>query len=223
MAFCSNCGTQVTEGTKFCQNCGNDVSGSSNGQQMNTASSNNQQSGYTQADNQQGNNQGNFSQGNYNQDHYNQGNYNQQNHGSNMPSFMNTADTTNQYSMDDINQNKVMALIAYLGILWLIPFFGAKHSPFAKYHVKQAFLLICSEVLWWIISFFINFGYRNSVRLTSSFNISFGTPWIITMILWIVNLILLAFTVIGVINAVQGRAKELPLIGKAAKNFTFLD
>ena len=218
MAFCSKCGTQVTEGSKFCQNCGNDVSGSSNGQQMNTASSNNQQSGYTQANNQEGYNQGNFNQGNYNQ-----GNHNQQNFGNNMSSFLNTPDTTNQYSMDDINQNKVMAIIAYLGILWLIPFFGAKHSPFAKYHVKQAFLLICCETIWWIVSFFINFAFRNYVRLTASFEILIGTPWIITMILWIVNIILFAFSVIGIINAVQGRAKELPLIGKAAKNFTFLN
>lgn len=208
MAFCSKCGTQVTEETKFCPNCGNNVSASNSDQQMNTGQANNQQTGYTQANS---------------QENYNQPNYGQQNVGGNVPSFMNTADTTAQYSVDDINQNKVMAALSYFGILWLIPFLGAKHSPFAKFHLKQAFLLVCSEIVWGILSFIIHMGFRNSVRISSTWRVSMGTPWGISLILWLVNIAFLAFSVLGIVNAVQGKAKELPFIGKFSKNFTFLN
>ena len=47
----------------------------------------------------------------------------------------NAADTTVQFNKTDIEQNKVMAILAYFGILVLIPIFAAKESKFARCHL----------------------------------------------------------------------------------------
>ena len=103
----------------------------------------------------------------------------------------NTKDTTDQFDKDDIEKNKAMGLLAY--ILFFIPLLAAKDSPFARYHANQGFVLflcgLISSVLW-IIPIL---------------------GWIIAPILSIVITVL---AVIGIINALNGKAKELPIIGK---------
>ena len=103
----------------------------------------------------------------------------------------NTKDTTEQFDKDDIEKNKAMGLLAY--ILFFIPLLAAKDSPFARYHANQGLVLflcgLISSVLW-IIPIL---------------------GWIIAPILSIVITIL---AVIGIINALNGKAKELPIIGK---------
>ena len=47
---------------------------------------------------------------------------------------LNTADTTLQFDPSDVEKNKVMGVLAYLGILVLIPILAAKESPFARFH-----------------------------------------------------------------------------------------
>ena len=103
----------------------------------------------------------------------------------------NTKDTTDQFDKDDIEKNKAMGLLAY--ILFFIPLLAAKESPFARYHANQGLVLflcgLISSVLW-IIPIL---------------------GWIIAPILSIVITVL---AVIGIINALNGKAKELPIIGK---------
>ena len=103
----------------------------------------------------------------------------------------NTKDTTEQFDKDDIEKNKAMGLLAY--ILFFIPLLAAKDSPFARYHANQGLVLflcgLISSVLW-IIPIL---------------------GWIIAPILSIVITVL---AVIGIINALNGKAKELPIIGK---------
>ena len=103
----------------------------------------------------------------------------------------NTKDTTDQFDKDDIEKNKAMGLLAY--ILFFIPLLAAKDSPFARYHANQGLVLfICGLIssLVWIIPIL---------------------GWIIAPILSIVITVL---AVIGIINALNGKAKELPIIGK---------
>ena len=103
----------------------------------------------------------------------------------------NTKDTTDQFDKDDIEKNKAMGLLAY--ILFFIPLLAANDSPFARYHANQGLVLflcgLISSVLW-IIPIL---------------------GWIIAPILSIVITVL---AVIGIINALNGKAKELPIIGK---------
>ena len=38
---------------------------------------------------------------------------------------------------NDVQSNKVMAILAYFGILFLIPLLAAKESAYARYHTNQ--------------------------------------------------------------------------------------
>lgn len=50
---------------------------------------------------------------------------------------MQTEDNTSEFEQEDINQNKVMAVLAYIGILVLVPLLAAPNSKYARYHVNQ--------------------------------------------------------------------------------------
>ncbi len=103
----------------------------------------------------------------------------------------NTADTTADYTKEDIEQNKVMGVLAY--ILFFIPLLAAKDSPFARYHANQGLVLFLCGLICGVVLIIPILG------------------WIIAPILSIVITVL---AVIGIINALNGKAKELPIIGK---------
>ena len=106
--------------------------------------------------------------------------------------FKNAADNTAEYDQADINSNKVMAVLAYLGILVLIPLFAAKDSKFARFHTNQGLILLLVEILCSVISRIPVIGFIGSI----------------------LGFIGFIFAIIGIVYAVQGKAKELPLIGK---------
>ncbi len=116
----------------------------------------------------------------------------------------NTADTTDQFDKADIDGNKAMAILAYIGPLVLIPIFAAKDSKFARYHANQGLLLLIISVLYGIISGIISF-----VALAISWRLFF-----ISGIFGFISLVLVVPLVLGIVNAASGKAKELPIIGK---------
>ncbi len=113
----------------------------------------------------------------------------------------NTQDYTNQFNPQDIEQNKAMAILSYIGILFLVPLFASKDSPYAKYHTNQGLILFLAEVIWNVV-----LGvFRAILNL-----IDLG---FLANILSIFSLAFLALMIIGIINAVNGKAKDLPVIG----------
>ena len=175
MAFCSNCGTQVNEGVKFCPSCGKPVG----------AAPANQPSATPEAGQRQ--------------------EYGQQPSADNrLANAMNTADTTAQFTPADVEKNKGMAVLAYLGILVLIPILAAKDSPFARYHANQGLILCLAAIIY---------GVAMSVLVGVILAISWRLYFLVT-ILRLVGIVFAVLCVIGIINAVNGKAKELPLIGK---------
>lgn len=97
------------------------------------------------------------------------------------------------------SNNTLMGILAYLGILVIIPLLVSKDNQFVKFHSKQGLVL---AIIWfigtllWRVSFFY-----------------FVMP--------IINLGCLILAIIGIINVVGGQMKELPLVGHLAKNFKF--
>lgn len=129
--------------------------------------------------------------------------------------FMDTKDSTADFDPQDINNNKVISLFSYLGILFLIPMFGAKSSKYAQYHASQGLILFLSTILLNYISNFVTSTFSNVFYSYSwtSFGFYSGYSvlgWIITVIF---NIIPLALAIIGIVNAVTGKAKRLPIIG----------
>ncbi|PYI55705.1 DUF4870 domain-containing protein [Paenibacillus flagellatus] len=91
----------------------------------------------------------------------------------------------------DIEQNKGMAILAYL--LFFVPLLAAKESPYARYHANQGFLLFL-------------------VALVA--NVVLGIiPIIGWLLLPVVNLVIVAFVVLGMVRAASGQKKPLPFIG----------
>ncbi len=117
----------------------------------------------------------------------------------------NTADTTADFDKADIERNKVMGILAYLSWLVLIPIFAAPKSKFARFHANQGLVLAITEVAWWIVTAILN---------VILYAISWMLGVLVGTILGLVNLVFLVLLIMGIINAANGRAKELPVIGK---------
>lgn len=114
--------------------------------------------------------------------------------------FNSTKDSTSEFDPNDIQQNKVMAILAYLSWLVLIPLFAAKESKFARYHCNQGIMLAIAEIIVWVI-----FGILSIIPYVG---------WIFIVLNSLISLVCLVFAVTGIINAANGKAKELPFIGK---------
>lgn len=115
-----------------------------------------------------------------------------------------TPDITNEFSSDDIEKNKGMAVISYISILCLIPLFVSKDSKFAQFHAKQGFNLFILEAIWCVANIIIT---TIMYAINSVLGYMFST---ILSLVWIAPVVL---SIIGIINAANGKAKELPIVG----------
>lgn len=96
------------------------------------------------------------------------------------------------YTQEDIDTNKGMAIIAYF--IFFIPLLvePAKNSPYAKFHVNQALIIVLAGFAVGIIAIVPIIG------------------WIIALI---APLVIFVFWVMGLVSAIKGESKPLPLIG----------
>jgi uncharacterized membrane protein len=92
---------------------------------------------------------------------------------------------------NDVQTNKAMAILAY--ILFFVPLLAAKDSPFAMYHANQGLVLFLISLALNVVLTFI--------------------PIIGWILLPFAYIAILAFAIIGIINAANGQIKPLPLIG----------
>lgn len=107
--------------------------------------------------------------------------------------FTNTTNTTADYSPEDIEKNKLISVVAYLGVLVMIPLFVARESRFARFHTNQGLVLFLFGLISYVAGLIPYIG------------------WIVGAAVSIFKLLLL---IVGVLNAIKGEAKELPIIGK---------
>lgn len=92
----------------------------------------------------------------------------------------------------DIENIKVIAALAY--IVFFLPLIAAKDSEFGKFHANQDLLVLLMGI---------------AVSVTGTVIPILG--WFI--ILPLGSLVVLVFAILGIINALNGLEKELPLIG----------
>ena len=112
---------------------------------------------------------------------------------------------------NDAEENKGMAILAY--ILFFIPLLTGdyKKSPFVKYHTNQGFLLFITYVALGIATNIISRLLWAILRGVYTWWGFYGVLNNLLSILWIAPTVLL---VLGVINAANGRTKPLPVIGE---------
>ena len=97
-----------------------------------------------------------------------------------------------QFQAGDIQENKIMAVLAYLDFLVFIPLFAAKKSKFARYHVKQGLT---------------SAGCRDLVCCP------FSGAYFIVKAVGMARYVFCALAIFGIVNAVSGKVKRLPVIG----------
>lgn len=111
--------------------------------------------------------------------------------------FMNTPDDTGMYDTQDIQTNKVWAALSYVGILFILPLLvNGGQSRYAKYHANQGFILFLTNIVVGIASAILG-----------------KIPVLGAILSALLSLASLALMIIGIINAANGKAKQLPLIG----------
>lgn len=92
----------------------------------------------------------------------------------------------------DVEENKVYGILAYIGILFLVPLLAAPKSPFAKFHANQGCVLFIAGA---VLSFI---------------------AWI-PILGWLAGLVggiaLIVLAVMGIINAANGKMEKLPIVG----------
>lgn len=105
------------------------------------------------------------------------------------------ATTQTQAQVNDIEANKIMAVIAYLGILVVVPLITGKYknSPFLKFHVNQA-IIFC---IGYVVSMFLSF-----------------IPFIGSFLSGVLILGIVILQIISIIGAIKGEKKSLPVIKK---------
>lgn len=115
--------------------------------------------------------------------------------------MMNTNDTTSQFDPQDINNNKGISVLAYIGFLFLVPLLACPNSKFARYHTNQGLVLFLLEFALGVVT-----GILGIIPIAGLIigGLLSAVGGIFTLVLMIM----------GIINAAQGQAKELPLIGK---------
>ena len=106
--------------------------------------------------------------------------------------------------IQDAQDNKVMAILAYLGPLVLIPLLSCRESPFARFHTDQGLVLFFAEAIYGVV-----YGTVSWLLLSIA--------WQLRFLLWVWgagSIAFLVFAIIGILSASRGEMRPLPLIGQ---------
>ena len=96
------------------------------------------------------------------------------------------------YDAKDIAENKYVAMLSYLGILFLVPLLIKKESPFAQFHAKQGLVM----TIGWIVGSFV---FRIPL---------FG--WLLMLAFFVLN-------IMALVKTYNGEAWEIPVVKDAVK------
>lgn len=114
---------------------------------------------------------------------------------------------------EDLSANKVFGVLSYLSFLCFVSIFAApKESHYSRFHANQGLVLFIFEIAGAII---LNIATAVAgVEAIYTFGIGFGVAAVVLGIIRVIySLAMLALAIIGIINAVQGNQKPLPVIG----------
>ncbi|SES92435.1 hypothetical protein [[Clostridium] polysaccharolyticum] len=109
----------------------------------------------------------------------------------------NSADRTSEFAKEDIRANSAIAASAYIPLLFLLPFFIRPDSRFARFHANQGLILFILDAVLGIA--------RSTI---------FNLPFVRMPVDLVVSLVTLGYFLYGFIHALNGKAKELPFIGR---------
>lgn len=108
-------------------------------------------------------------------------------------------------AQNNVDNGKTTAIVSYITLIgWLIAYFAmhqSKKTSLGSYHLRQTLLLYICAIVYQII-----------VRVVIM------TVPAIAMVLSLVGLIFLVLWILGLIAAINGQEKPMPLIGEKAQD-----
>ena len=111
-----------------------------------------------------------------------------------------------EYSPEDIKQNKAMAILAYF--IFFLPLLAAKDSRFARYHANQGLIVLIGYIALYIVQ-----AILTAILFAGMTYASLGALGIVSLLFTLLYLGLLVLQILGIINAAQGKAKPVPILG----------
>lgn len=111
-------------------------------------------------------------------------------------------------SSKDVEEGKAFAIITWIffliGLIWFFADEKMKKNKFAKFQLKQVLVLVITAIILSIAGAILLF-----------------IPVLGTIIYFAVNIAIFILWLLGLIAAINGEEKELPIIGQYAKHFKF--
>lgn len=103
-------------------------------------------------------------------------------------------------------ESRFLAFLAYLLSIagFLLVYFLKRHDRFAMYHAKQSLVLFIAYVAVWIAAKILGVIPFLGVFISAIL-------WLMLVVLWVV----------GMIHALTGEEKPIPIIGEIAHKFDF--
>ncbi|MEG0615751.1 MAG: hypothetical protein RR540_08340 [Oscillospiraceae bacterium] len=103
------------------------------------------------------------------------------------------------FDQQDVTENKVIAVLACVPILFWLPFVSCPNSPLAKHYANQSLVLLIAEVILTLAS--------------SILGIIPAVGAIMTVCTGVISLLLFVCMIILMVGAYQGKASKIPAIG----------
>ena len=195
MAYCANCGASITDGSRFCPGCGMAVVVAPAPREPDAGTRDSE-------------NSGSYNAGSYNAGSYSAG-YTEPGRGASGKTERGSYDpviyeprglqggyrASGGYagSQPDVEDNRLICILCYCSILFLIPLLTRQDSPYVRFHSNQGLVLLL---------------VGGAVSIVSG---------ILPLIGWLVGAVggIFVFVcfIMGIVNTVAGRMKPLPLIG----------
>lgn len=97
-----------------------------------------------------------------------------------------------KFDPKDVEENKAIACLSYIGILCLIPLLAKKESKFAQAHAKQGLVML---IAWILVA--------------------------IPFIGWLWGIFVLVVDIIALVNCLSGKYWKIPGAHDIAKKFNF--
>jgi uncharacterized membrane protein len=110
------------------------------------------------------------------------------------------AESTRQvnYTQEDVNNGKTMAIVAYLVFFVPLLMDDMKRNNFVMYHVEQSIVLLIFNLIAGVIG-----------GITCGIGLILYIPYII-------------FLIMGIMNASKGECKPIPMIGQFGEKFNLV-
>lgn len=100
---------------------------------------------------------------------------------------------------NDNSTAKVICILDYIYILWILGLFVEKDNEDVKFHTNQGLILFILNVAAGVLGFVLGW-----IPLVGG---------VIKFICWAFNVLGFALMIVGIVNAAQGQRKPLPVIG----------